>query len=227
MEEETIKDVYDLHVHSTYSDGSASPYRIVKYVKNKNLTALGITDHCSFHSWGRKLLASEILTERKRMIEKFNGKTEIPLLNCIEADILPQGKLTLPGSLDKDFFAYVIASFHTSMSSKKWIEALKNVIQDGKVDILGHPVAYNNVSSDNMEDVVITLSRKDIAVEINERYRFPPDYFIKLLKEHHVQVTLVSDAHSLYEIGEVEESLRLVNEKNLELLDPLSNINSL
>ena len=35
----------DLHVHSTFSDGSMSPAELVRYAKKKGLSAIGITDH--------------------------------------------------------------------------------------------------------------------------------------------------------------------------------------
>ncbi len=35
----------DLHVHSTFSDGSMSPFELVEFAKKKGLTALSITDH--------------------------------------------------------------------------------------------------------------------------------------------------------------------------------------
>lgn len=35
----------DLHVHTTYSDGSFSPKEVVQYCKNKGIVAVGITDH--------------------------------------------------------------------------------------------------------------------------------------------------------------------------------------
>lgn len=35
----------DLHVHSTFSDGSMSPVELVEFAKKKGLTALSITDH--------------------------------------------------------------------------------------------------------------------------------------------------------------------------------------
>jgi len=36
---------YDLHIHSTISDGTCSPYEIIEIAKNKNLKGISITDH--------------------------------------------------------------------------------------------------------------------------------------------------------------------------------------
>ena len=39
----------DLHVHTTYSDGTFTPSEVVRYAKEKGLTAIAITDHdCVF-----------------------------------------------------------------------------------------------------------------------------------------------------------------------------------
>ncbi len=35
----------DLHIHTTYSDGSLTPEQIVSYAKANNISVIGITDH--------------------------------------------------------------------------------------------------------------------------------------------------------------------------------------
>ena len=35
----------DLHVHSTYSDGTLTPYELAKLAKDTGLTAFALTDH--------------------------------------------------------------------------------------------------------------------------------------------------------------------------------------
>lgn len=42
---------YDLHTHSTYSDGSYSPLELVHYAREKKLEGLSITDHDSIEAY--------------------------------------------------------------------------------------------------------------------------------------------------------------------------------
>lgn len=42
---------YDLHCHSTYSDGSLTPTELVELAKKRELSGLSITDHDTFHGY--------------------------------------------------------------------------------------------------------------------------------------------------------------------------------
>lgn len=214
----------DLHVHSRYSgDCQLSLRRIVEYAERKGLNAVGIADHCSRHSFGAKMLHQEVALERKRRIEELDKKTDIYLLNCIESDLLSQGNVTFPKGLGKEFFDIVIGSFHTTVTAKEWGQALKRIINNRKIDIFGHPLAYNDVSWNIMEDIAEELFESDIIVELNERHRMFPDYFLDLLRKYGVRFVPTSDAHEQYEIGDIGEGLELARKKNLKLItNPLN-----
>ncbi|MDK9707844.1 MAG: PHP domain-containing protein [Desulforhopalus sp.] len=47
----------DLHVHSTFSDGSMSPTELVYYAKSKRLSAIAITDHDTIDGIGEAISA--------------------------------------------------------------------------------------------------------------------------------------------------------------------------
>jgi len=38
----------DLHIHTTYSDGSGTPYEVIKYAIRKGLDVIAVTDHNTF-----------------------------------------------------------------------------------------------------------------------------------------------------------------------------------
>lgn len=48
----------DLHIHSTFSDGTLSPTALVELAKAKGLTAISITDHDTMEGTGEALVAS-------------------------------------------------------------------------------------------------------------------------------------------------------------------------
>lgn len=213
--------IFDLHVHSTYSDGTMSLYRIANYVdENDNLVLVGITDHCSHRSYGRKMLDQGTAIERKQKIEELNRKSKTSILNCIEGDILPRGKVRLPKGLGKKFFDLVVGSIHRPLNPITWTETVKGVIRNNKIDVLGHPMAYNDIMRDSIEEIMLKLSRKNIAVELNTKYKFPPNYFLDLLKKYNVKVVPASDAHSLFEIGKVQKGIELTSAKELNLMTP-------
>lgn len=49
----------DLHVHSTFSDGTMSPKELVVYAKKKGLRAISITDHDTVDGVGEALVSGE------------------------------------------------------------------------------------------------------------------------------------------------------------------------
>ncbi|NIQ05539.1 MAG: hypothetical protein GWO20_07375 [Candidatus Korarchaeota archaeon] len=211
----------DFHVHSTYSaDSNVSIYEIAEYAEHKTLFVVGIADHCSRRSFGTKMLDQSVVIERRRRIKEVDSKTSTYLLNSVECDILPRGRLTFPKGVQKDFFHYVIGSVHSKWDSTTWRDTLKNVISGGKIDVLGHPLAYNAVSWNIMEDIVLELAKANVAVELNQRYSFPPKYFLNLAKQHGVKFVLSSDAHTRSEIGEVGRCVKLIHENALEVINP-------
>ncbi len=53
------KDIIDLHVHSTYSDGKLTPAELAARARHHNVIALAITDHDSMAGSAEKLAACE------------------------------------------------------------------------------------------------------------------------------------------------------------------------
>lgn len=49
----------DLHVHTTASDGTLSPTEVVRYAKEKNITAIAITDHDTTNGIHEALIAGK------------------------------------------------------------------------------------------------------------------------------------------------------------------------
>ena len=44
-----MKEKFDLHIHTTYSDGAHTPFEIVRMAKEKGITTISITDHDSIN----------------------------------------------------------------------------------------------------------------------------------------------------------------------------------
>jgi len=84
--------MYDLHIHSIYSDGTSRIDEIAKYAKRKGLKIIAITDHCSYDSWGNKLLDLKTVMERRDIIEDMRN-IDLMILNGLEADILANGRV--------------------------------------------------------------------------------------------------------------------------------------
>jgi histidinol phosphatase-like PHP family hydrolase len=212
--------VYDLHIHSIYSDGTAGIEEISKYAQRKGLKIIAITDHCSHEPWGSKLLDLETVMERKSIIESANSGNLI-VLNGLETDILWNGRIVFPKGLKKDFFDVIIGSFHMWGNISKWEKSLLSVIRSGMVDIIGHPLAYiGKIPWNIAEKIAITAADCDVALELNSHYSLPDIEFLEICREYGVKFSIGSDAHHLYAIGNVEECLEIAKNLQLKLLDP-------
>ena len=212
--------MYDLHIHSTYSDGAATIEEISRYAQRKGLKIIAITDHCSHEPWGSKLLDLKTVMERKNIIENVR-RGNLPVLNGLETDILWNGHVVFPKGLKKDFFDVIIASFHAWGSISKWEKSLLTAIRSGMVDIIGHPLAYiGKIPWNIAEKIAITAVDYDVALELNSHYPLPDIEFLEICREYGVKFSVGSDAHHLYAVGNVEECLELAKKLHLKLLDP-------
>ncbi len=80
----------DLHVHSTFSDGSMSPTELVNYAQQKGLSALSITDHDTIEGHAEAMVAGE-----KHGVEIVPG-VELSI-KCGECPVHMLGYLFRPG----------------------------------------------------------------------------------------------------------------------------------
>jgi len=212
--------MYDLHIHSIYSDGTSRIDEIAKYAKRKGLKVIAITDHCSYDSWGNKLLNLETVMERREAIENARN-TSLIVLNGLEADILGNGRIVLPRGLKKDFFDIIIGSFHTLISLREWERSLLSVIKSETINVVGHPLAYiGKISWNIAEKIAITAADHGVAMELNSHYPFPDIEFLEICREYGVKFSIGSDAHHLYAVGDVAECFELARRLHLELIDP-------
>ena len=70
----------DLHCHSTCSDGTSTPIELLELAKEKELSALAITDHDTLNAYTDKLFdkAKELGSKALCRSGVFNTSQEIP-----------------------------------------------------------------------------------------------------------------------------------------------------
>ncbi len=224
----------DTHVHSITSIHAYSTIQeCVNAAKKKGLSAIAITDHfgpqfCCKHLW--------------ESYSSISGQKEIPnyidgirVINGIEIDIVDKdGHLayyneTFPYAYKKDKTILerilenkelVIASRHEfdeefSMeeNTKMYIEILKNP----QVDILGHCDRVRNLF--NIDNVLETAYKYKKIIEINEmslnKSKKQYEYCKKIARlcaQLGCFISLGSDSHNAFQIGNFIRSYKLLNE---------------
>ena len=101
----------DLHTHSLYDDGSATPEQMVRAAVDKNLSAIGLSVHSPIEGQSEWTAQPEALpdfrAEAFRLREKYRDR--ITVYCGIEYD--------LRSALDLSEFDYVIGSLHATQTS--------------------------------------------------------------------------------------------------------------
>ena len=164
----------DLHLHTEWSDGTATIEQMARTAGRLGYEFLAITDH----SQSLKIangLGPERLLRQIDFVQEWNSSGRSPrILSGIEVDILPDGGLDLPDSLLARL-DWVVASVHSSMSQPKneMMRRLQRAIENRHVDALGHPTGR-------------LLGKPGQVFYQREPYAVDVDRLIKLCSENQV-----------------------------------------
>jgi len=198
--------ISDLHVHSHWSDGRDSLDEMAKKARSKGLKLIAFTDHTiSAPTLDPKdRLSVERISTRSQAIEKVRGKTgkDFIILNGIEVDILPDGRLDFPDEVLAQF-DLVVASIHLEMGQpvEQITRRLISAIHHPYVDIIGHPSGRELPHSNGWEldwPAIFNAARENqTALEINSNplHLDLDDIHARKAAESGVLLSLNSDAH--------------------------------
>ena len=201
----TEKDIKsNLHMHSTYSDGSLSMTDMTKAAIKRGLKVIVFSDHSASLgiAGGLKIEDHKKQAAEIKKIQKQFGD-QITILHSSEVEIKADGSLDYPdeflASLD-----LVVASLHTSLRQprEKVTERLLKVIRNPHVDIIGHPTGREIPDREgadlDMEVILQAAAESGVAMEINAHpSRLDlDDMYVRRAKELGVLISINTDAHS-------------------------------
>lgn len=197
----------DLHLHTAWSDGSASVNSMAAAVVASGLKYFAVTDH----SRSCKLQGGLTPALWLRQANALTLATPVcPVLHGIEVDILKDGTLDLPHSLliAADI---VVASVHSSWTEdvRENTDRLLRAIESGRIDIIAHPTSavvgkpgvpdYLRPPADvHWDEVFEACARWRVALEMNcfpSRLDLSPQLLANAVKAG-CAISLGSDAHA-------------------------------
>jgi len=196
----------DYHVHTNYNDHSDSDLtvkNVVEEAERKGLEIIALTEHVRE--------SSKWIPNYLNEMSNYKEKTKVKVISGFEAKILPDGNIDCIEEVARDYF--IIASFHTKYNDKSiWINALKKVIENKYVNVIGHLAPENSfqINTEEIEELAKLLSKYDKIVELNAKYQRPPEDWVKIFIKRGVKFHLGSDAHSLCEIGNYASIMKLI-----------------
>jgi DNA polymerase (family 10) len=128
------------HVHTTWSDGTASIADMARAAAGAGFTYLGISEHSHSATYAHGLDAKRLRAQGRAVEDARREVPGIALLHGVEVDVLADGSLDLDNTtlatLD-----FVVASVHTelNMSAGAMTARLVRAVSHPLVTILGHP----------------------------------------------------------------------------------------
>lgn len=169
-----LSDVHaDLHMHTTWSDGTLSIEEMALEAINRGRRFICITDHS--RSLGiANGLSIERLLEQNQAVKKVNEKLgdRIQILHGTEMDIKADGTMDFPDEILAQL-DFVIASLHVSLRQheEQITERLLNAIHNPHVDMIGHPraqqIPHRPPVDANMDQVFQAAQESGVILEIN------------------------------------------------------------
>ncbi|MFP3908552.1 MAG: PHP domain-containing protein [Archaeoglobaceae archaeon] len=201
--------MYDLHIHSLYSDGDCSVDSIAKKAKECGLSAIAIVDHSIEHPMG---LTRNKAKKRYMDIENARAKYDMEIINGIECGILADGKVVLP-EFDFDL---VLASMHDIVPMDEYYRRIELCLKRNDIDILGHFHAelfnvFDGANEKKDEEILELLMENDVGLEVNTGHYAPPESVLGKCPHKRIKYSVGSDSHSLSRVGDVKWGFRMAN----------------
>jgi len=128
----------DLHVHTTWSDGSVSIAEMVEAAAEFGHDYVGIADHATGPGMvGGVGLSDEEIIDQVAEIREVAREADIEVLAGIEANIHADGEISV-GDETLDAFDVVVASPHSALDGDG-TDRLVAAAEHPAVDVIGHP----------------------------------------------------------------------------------------
>lgn len=201
----TEKDIRGIfHVHSTYSDGSASLAEMIAAAETAGYEYIGISDHSQSAIYANGLKAERVRKQHEEIDVLQKQFQQIQILKGIESDILPDGRLDYDEEILTSF-DFVIASVHSNfnMSESEMTRRVVRAISHPSVTILGHPTGRLLLSREayplNLSAVIEAARAHNVIIELNASpYRLDLDWrYCIMAKKAGVRLSLNPDAHQI------------------------------
>ncbi|MDT8903110.1 DNA polymerase/3'-5' exonuclease PolX [Anaeroselena agilis] len=223
----TARDIQGVfHVHTTFSDGSATPAEMAAAARERGWGYLGVSDHSRTAVYARGLRL-ETVAEQRREIERLNAANpDFRLMAAIECDILPDGSLDYPDEVLAEF-DFVIASVHSAFrqSEADMTRRIIRAMENRYVGVLGHPTGRILLARDgygvDLGAVIAAAATTGTVIEINASpYRLDLDWrWCRKAKETGVLLAVNPDAHAPAELDYVRYGVAVARKGWLSAAD--------
>lgn len=190
----------DLHMHSTYSDSTATIKQLTDFARKLGYEYILITDHSQSVKYAHGLEPKRLYKQWKE-IDNINKQfKKLRVLKGVEADILKSGKLDYPDKILKQC-DLVVAAIHQGFT-KNVTERICAAMDNPYVDIIAHPtgrlISQREGYVIDIHKVMEKAAQTGTWLELNA---YPDrldlnDVNLKVAKEMDIKISIGTDAHS-------------------------------
>lgn len=201
----TLEDIRgDLHMHSTWTDGTATVEEMAEAAKARGYAYIAVTDHSQRVTVAGGLTPDKVLRQWEA-IDRIAAETDgIRILKGIEVDILEQGGLDLPDEVLAQA-DWVVASVHfgQNQSRERITQRILDALRNPYVCAIAHPtgrlLGERPAYEVDLEAVLATAAECGKALELNAHPRRLDlnDTACAAAKRHGVPIVISTDAHSI------------------------------
>ncbi|MCP8967388.1 DNA polymerase/3'-5' exonuclease PolX [Ectobacillus ponti] len=194
----------DIHMHTTWSDGSFSLEEMVQAAIARGYAYIAITDHSQYLKVANGL-TKERLLQQGAEIEKLRAKyPQITILRGIEMDILPDATLDFADDTLQQL-DFVIGAIHSSFSQDREtiMKRLRAALENKQVHMIAHPTGRligRRSGYDVDAEMLIQLAKEtDTVLELNANPN-RLDLSAELLRKAQdagVKIAINTDAHTI------------------------------
>ncbi len=192
----------DLHVHSKYSDGTATLEEIAEKAKEMGYEYIAVCDHSVSAKYAHGL-EIERLMEKVQRIRELNSKLDgVKLLAGTEVDILPDGSLDYPDEVLKEL-DFVVASIHIWRKNEDATPRILRAMENPYVHVIGHPtgrlISQREGYQVDIDRIIEKAAETGTALEINAYYDRLDlrDINVRKANEMGVKLSIGTDTHNI------------------------------
>ncbi|MCW5692726.1 MAG: DNA polymerase/3'-5' exonuclease PolX [Pseudolabrys sp.] len=194
----------DLHVHSDWTDGTASIAEMAAAAQAGGLSYMALTDHSRRQTMSHGLDAARV-ARQCREIDRINaGLSGFAILKGIEVDILKDGRLDLPDSALAQLDV-VVASVHSyfDLAREAQTDRIIRAMRNPHVSVIGHPtgrlIGEREPYEVDMDRLTSAAAELGCCLEINsqpERLDLN-DLHAHMAQSKGVKFAISTDAHTV------------------------------
>ena len=192
----------DLHMHSTWTDGTVTIEEMAEAAKQRGLKYIAITDHSKRVTMVGGLDAKQV-RQQWAEIDKLNERLRgITILKGIEVDILERGGLDLPDDVLAEA-DWVVASVHygQQQSREQITRRVVEALQNPHVAAIAHPTGRMLLARKpyeiDMEAVMKAASDNGKMLELNAHPKRLDldDVACAAAKRYGIPIVISTDSH--------------------------------